>query len=137
MQEQSIRPGYTIRVSDSFGDVGDAHRFEIAFRRWLVGEIRRGELTIRQAVERFGFNPKNGYSLIDYWIKRYSDTHPLPLPPMTAAELAELNALQERIKALEKELEQSKLRGVALDTMIDVAEDQFKIEIRKKAGTKQ
>lgn len=60
MQEQSIRQGYTIRVSDSFGDVPDAARFETAFRRWLVGEIRRGELTIGQAVERFGFNPKNG-----------------------------------------------------------------------------
>lgn len=56
---------------------------------------------------------------------------------MTEAELAELKTLQERIKALEKELEQSKLRGIALDTMIDVAEDQLGIEIRKKAGTKQ
>jgi transposase-like protein len=137
MEEQATRPGYTLRVSDSFGNVPDAHRFEVAFRRWLVGEIRRGELTIRQAIERFGFNPKSGYSLIDYWIKRYSETHPLPLPPMTEAELAELKTLQERIKALEKELAHAKLRGVALDTMIDVAEDQFKIEIRKKAGTKQ
>ncbi len=137
MEEHATRPGYTIRVSDSFVDVAEAHRFETAFRRWLAGEIRRGELTIRQAVERFGFNPKNGYSLIESWTRRYSDTHPLPLPQMTEAELAELKALQERIKALETELDQAKLRGVALDTMIDVAENQFKIEIRKKAGTKQ
>jgi transposase-like protein len=137
MKDQATRPGYTIRVSDSFGDVPEAYRFEAAFRRWLVGEIRRGELTVSQAVERFGFNPKNGRPLIDSWLKRYGDTHPLPLAQMTEAELAELKALQERIKALEKELDQTKLRGTALDTMIDVAEDQFKIEIRKKAGTKQ
>lgn len=137
MQDQVIRPGYTIRVSDSFSDVPEAHRFETAFRRWLVGEIRCGNLTVGQAIEQFKFNPLNGRSLIMGWIKRFGDTHPLPLPPMTEAEMAELKALQERIKALEKELDQAKLRGTALDTMIDVAEDQFKIEIRKKAGTKQ
>jgi len=39
--------------------------------------------------------------------------------------------------ALKKELEEARLKISALNTLIDVAEDQFKIKIRKKAGARQ
>jgi len=46
-------------------------------------------------------------------------------------------ALETKVKELEKALEYEELRSLALDTMIDVAEDKLKISIRKKSGTKQ
>jgi len=39
--------------------------------------------------------------------------------------------------ALKKALEDSQVKISALNTLIDVAEDQFKIKIRKKAGARQ
>jgi len=45
--------------------------------------------------------------------------------------------LEKKIEVLEKQLEWEKLRSLALDTMINVAEREFNIEIRKKPGTKQ
>lgn len=39
--------------------------------------------------------------------------------------------------ALKKALEEARLKISALNTLIDVAEDQFKIKIRKKAGARQ
>jgi len=42
-----------------------------------------------------------------------------------------------RIKSLEKALEMEKLRSRGFEVMIDVAEKQLNIPIRKKAGTKQ
>lgn len=42
-----------------------------------------------------------------------------------------------RIKSLEKALELEKLRSRGFEVMIDVAEKQLNIPIRKKAGTKQ
>jgi len=45
--------------------------------------------------------------------------------------------LQKRIKELEKALVESELRATALDTMIEVAESELKINIRKKSSTKQ
>ena len=42
-----------------------------------------------------------------------------------------------KIKKLESDLAYEKLRTEALSTMIDIAEDRFKISIRKKSGTKQ
>lgn len=40
-------------------------------------------------------------------------------------------------EALEKALQEAELKIKALNTLIDVAEDQLKIDIRKKSGAKQ
>ena len=40
-------------------------------------------------------------------------------------------------EALKKALEEAELKIKALNTLIDVAEEQFKIAIRKKPGAKQ
>ena len=49
----------------------------------------------------------------------------------------ELKAMKAENKRLQEALELEKLRSKAYDTMIDVAEANFNIPIRKKAGTKQ
>ena len=49
----------------------------------------------------------------------------------------ELKKAKEENKRLREALELEKLRSHAFDTMIDVAEKNFNIPIRKKAGTKQ
>ena len=49
----------------------------------------------------------------------------------------ELKAAKAELKRLQEALELEKLRSRAYDTMIDVAEANFNIPIRKKAGTKQ
>jgi hypothetical protein len=46
-------------------------------------------------------------------------------------------SLEKRIKELEKALEYAKLKNIAIETMIDIAEENLKITIRKKAGPKQ
>jgi len=46
-------------------------------------------------------------------------------------------ALQQKIAALEKQLEWEKLRTEALNTMIDIAEKDLNISIRKKPGAQQ
>lgn len=45
--------------------------------------------------------------------------------------------LEKRIQELEKSLDKEQLRALALDTMINIAERELKISIRKKSGTKQ
>lgn len=53
----------------------------------------------------------------------------LSLATMTAAEKQDKVMLEKRIKALEKALDMAKLKNVAIETMIDIAEEQFKISI--------
>ena len=51
--------------------------------------------------------------------------------------LEDMKALQEEVLRLKKELKQEKMRADAYDMMIDLAEDAFKIPIRKKSGAEQ
>ena len=55
----------------------------------------------------------------------------------TTEQQESLQAMQEKIALLEKQLQWEKLRADALDTMINVAEQQLNIPIRNKPGTKQ
>ena len=56
---------------------------------------------------------------------------------MSSKERADNSKLDQRIKALEKQLELAQLKNVALNTMIDIAEKDYKLSIRKKSGPKQ
>ena len=49
----------------------------------------------------------------------------------------ELNALRKEVFSLKKQLRDEQMRADFYETMVDVAEGTFNIEIRKKAGTGQ
>ena len=56
---------------------------------------------------------------------------------LTSEQLQSTEALQQKIATLEKQLEWEKLRTEALDTMINIAEKDLNIQIRKKPGAQQ
>jgi transposase-like protein len=67
----------------------------------------------------------------------YSTSSMNSSPKKSATDQQSAKAMQEKIAALEKQLEWQKLRADALDTMINIAEKQLDIQIRKKPGTQQ
>jgi transposase-like protein len=67
----------------------------------------------------------------------YSTSSMNSSPQKISSDNKQTTALQQKIAALEKQLEWQKLRADALDTMINVAEKQLDISIRKKPGTQQ
>ena len=56
---------------------------------------------------------------------------------MSSKDRADNTELEKRIEELEKQLELSRMKNVALNTMIDIAEQDYKLSIRKKSGPKQ
>lgn len=48
----------------------------------------------------------------------------------------ETRQLKKRIADLEKQLKDAELKAIAFSTMVDIAEKEFKIPIRKKLNTK-
>jgi hypothetical protein len=56
---------------------------------------------------------------------------------LTSKQLQNQDELQQKIAILEKQLQWEKMRVFALDTMIDIAEKQLDISIRKKSGSQQ
>ena len=137
MIKSKAAENYTLLVSDSFEQSDEKCNYEVSFRRWLVREIEERRMSINDAIERFNFNPQNGDSLIRSWRNKYGPEMVLSLADMTEAEKQKLTVLQKQMKAMEKQLEDARMRNIALNMLIDVAEEKLNISIRKKPGAKQ
>ena len=111
--------------------------YEISFRRWLISQIDAGKMSFTDARDRFNLNSQEYTKILRNWQTRYSDELHLSLQAMSSKERADNKALEKRIKELEKQLELAQMKNVALNTMIDIAEKDYKLEIRKKSGPKQ
>jgi hypothetical protein len=111
--------------------------YEISFRRWLISEIDSERMSMVEARDRFKLSPKEYIKIIKRWQERYSDELHVSLQAMSSKERSDNNKLDQRIKELEQKLELAQLKNVALDTMIDIAEKDYKLSIRKKSGPKQ
>ncbi len=114
----------------------DYSKYETSFRRWLVSEVELGHMTIAEVKQRFKFQGNNFEIIFRGWQMKYSSKIHIALRHMTPEELTQHNALQERIKELEKQLEAAQIKNVLLETMINLAEEDFKIDIKKKNGPK-
>lgn len=114
----------------------DLKKFETSFRRWLVQEIESGRMSLQEARSRFQL-PYFFDQSYKEWQKKYSQEIVLSLPLMTAEERINLKKLEARNKELEKQLELAQMRLTAVNTMIDIAEKDYKLEIRKKSGPKR
>src|SRR2546425_12967118 len=104
-----------------------------AEKRWLVREIESGRMTIGEVKERVEFYSKAPDVLISRWRKKFAPEIDFTLPVMTEKEKQKLDAAHKRMKELEKQLEDAQMKNIALETMIDIAEEQLKITIRKKS----
>ena len=109
-----------------------------AFKRHVVGEVESGRTSQSEASRRYGIL---GHSTILKWIRKYGRfsrhyTRRAGLKGMDAKEI-ELIRLENENKALKQELEDARFRNVVLETLVDVAERELGIPIRKKYGAKQ
>lgn len=112
--------------------------FPVRLRRQIVEKIYAGLFTEHKACEKYGISLK----LIRQWRRSYYK-HRI-LPPLNissmkpkknqAEETAELKA---KLAALEKAYQDEKVKARAYEIMINIAEEQFQIPIRKKSGTQQ
>lgn len=89
-----------------------------------------------------------GKSTVSGWIRNFANENQVQVimrrktsnnieTPTNGIESTDVKALQAEIARLKKELAHESLRADAFNELINVAEKQFNISIRKKAGTKQ
>ncbi|MDB5278238.1 MAG: hypothetical protein JWR61_3193 [Ferruginibacter sp.] len=103
----------------------------------IIKEIHQHGLPKRAACVKYGLN-RNTLNLFisKQSTKDLSDNHSLDLLSVMNENQQNL-ALTKKIRELSSALEKSQLKVITLETMIQVAEDDLKIKIRKKSGTKQ
>jgi transposase-like protein len=103
----------------------------------IVKEVNSGIIGKRAACSKYGVN-RNTLAL---FIRRFSvRTLGNELSTQLLANMTEnqkMNLLERKVKELTKILDDAKLKNASLETMIQVAEDDLHIKIRKKRGTKQ
>lgn len=119
-----------------FNSKGVASPHSDDFRSLVAQEVLSGRLEYGEACKRFNVT-KNSISSFIRWYKKNGQIERPILKPMTVEEQTEINKLREHLKETQASLKQADLRIVALETMVNIAEQELKVSIRKKYGTKQ
>jgi transposase-like protein len=117
-----------------------------AFRRKVIEEYLTGDVSKMFLLRKYGIKMKSG---IQRWMKRYgyedykqqvvikfSAVMPYALIKKMNTGKASKQQLEERIRELERQLEDEKLRSEAYQRIIEKAEKDLKVPIRKKPNTR-
>jgi len=107
----------------------------------VVQEYLNTDQSQQELMKKYGIGGKNN---ITKWMRKFD----LQAPSDQQIELQRTmikekgktlyeQELEAKVQKLEEQLEYEKFRTLALNTLIDVAERDLKISIRKKAGAKQ
>jgi len=116
-------------------------------QRQAIKEYLTRGFTYRQLAAKYGVSR----STINTWVLVHQGIHNLPrskrqnsydLQQMKQGKNSKQKKIaitdaEQKVLFLEKQLAWEKMRAEALDTMINIAEKELKISIRKKSGTRQ
>jgi len=117
--------------------------YSYAFKLQVVSEVERGELSQTQALRKYGI--QSGSTIRD-WVQKYGnfdkryklERKKMKSPEQKIMELEQkVKLLEKQKKSLEHELEQTDKKALFFDMMIDIAEEEFNIPIRKKSLSDQ
>lgn len=107
----------------------------------VVTEYISSDITREELKVKYGFT---GGANIDRWMKQFGVKKPSVNEITQFKEMSKVGdktkedkVLEDKIKELEQQLAHANLKARALDAMIDIAEKEFDIQIRKKSGPKQ
>ena len=117
--------------------------YTLAFKLQLVQEIERGELYVTDATQKYGIQ---GRSTVVNWLRKYgkfdwenqTPGHMAKTPEQKILELEQKVRLLEKQKAFwEKQTETADKKAIIFDMMIDLAEKEYNIPIRKNSLPEQ
>jgi transposase-like protein len=118
---------------------GPKSAYSDSFRRKVVEEILSGSIHMAGAVRKYGLK---GSGTLTTWKRWYEKNHDIvPKQELMQEQEPEQGASEPikdaQVQALQDALKLAELKIAALQTLIDKAEDHYKIAIRKNSGTKQ
>ncbi len=116
------------------------HRSE-QFKRKIVLQVLSGEITKEQARQVYGIKSK---SAVLEWMRTFAGIpaksagiDPVPLLKNMDIPSDEIYKLKEQIKELEQVLKLSQLKGKAYQIMVQIAKEDFNLDLEKKFGAKR
>lgn len=118
----------------------DLEKFSESSRRKIVIDVLSGTMSKEQARRVYGIKSK---SAILEWMRifaglpRNAVLDPVPILKNMSEEKDDIRALKIRIKQLEDDLNLSRLKGKAYQIMVDIAREDYGLDLEKKPGAKQ
>lgn len=106
--------------------------YNLGFKLALVSEVEKGNYTYKQVQKEYGIQ---GRSTVLVWLRKYGTLDWSKPNIHTMSKSKETPA--QKIKRLERELSDEKLKNEILNTMIDISDKQYGTSIRKKYSPNQ
>lgn len=121
--------------------------FSAEEKRIIIQDYLSGNESKREVFERYtGYSEEHGkllkwmrqYGISDKYVKSSTFTDMSKKKSSIAADSKDFEKLQltKRVEELEKKLKEAEMKAIAFSTMVDIAEKEYKIPIRKKYNTK-
>lgn len=116
--------------------------YSMSFKLQVVQEIERGELSTHGAVKKYGIQAR---STVVRWLRKHGNFDwqnqtPSNMPKSPKQKLMELEQevllLKKQKAFLEKQVDQADKKAIIFDMMIDLAEKEYNIPIRKNSSPK-
>ena len=117
--------------------------YTMSFKLQIVQEIERGKLSITEATKNYGIQCRK---TVVEWLRKFGNFDwenqtPSHMPKSTEQKILELKQqvklLEKQKSFLEKQVETADKKAIIFDMMIDLAEKEFNIPIRKKCSPEQ
>ena len=108
-----------------------------AFKERLITAYQSSNESVSTIAQRYGVNRDTFHSWVYHRGKKKSATLATSNLVSMQKEALSPEAMLARIRALEGELSIEKMRSESLSKMIEIAERELQIDIRKKTGARQ
>jgi len=116
-------------------------RYPEELKRKIAKSYISGEASYAVLAEENGLKSKNVVKEFVKWYRKILTKESQNSTQMQEDQKeplsTDLKTLQAQVQSLQKQLSNSELKTEALETMIDIAEEELNISIRKKSGSKQ
>jgi len=109
--------------------------YTLGFKLQVVAAVEKGDMTYKQAQKTYGIQ---GRSTVLTWLRKHGKmnwTHPVKITMPNTPPASETPA--QKIKRLERELEDERLRNLLLNEMVDILDAEYGAGLRKKYQAKE
>ena len=112
-----------------------SRRYSVEFKKEMVNLFESGKFSVRELEKLYGV----GNPAIYRWIHKYSTVNEkgVRIVEMKDSTTKKLKELANKVKQLEQIVGQKQIQIDVLETMIDIANQEFDIDIKKKYSTSQ
>lgn len=117
--------------------------YSLSLKLQIVQEIERGELSTHGACKKYGIQAR---STVVSWLRKFGNFDwetqtPSQMPKTPEQQIMELQAqvklLEKQKSLLEQQVNFTDKKAIIFDMLIDIAEKEYKIDIRKNSSPEQ